>query len=169
MSETGILLRPWEKEDKLSLLKYGNNKKIADNLRNVFPFPFEEKNADSFIEFWTSHEPIRGFAIEYESEPIGAIGLHPKEDVYVKNMELAYWIAEPFWGRGIATRAVNMMVNYGFKTWPIERIYAGAFGSNLASQKVLEKCGFIREGILKNSIWKNERLDDEVIFAVYRD
>ncbi|MBS3913299.1 MAG: GNAT family N-acetyltransferase [Bacteroidetes bacterium] len=169
MGETGILLRPWEMEDKLSLVKYANNKKIADNLRNLFPYPFEEKNADHFISLWTSMQPVRVFAIELDGEAIGAIGLHAKEDVHEKNMELGYWLAEPFWGKGIATRAVGMMVNYGFKTWPILRIYAGAFGSNIASQKVLEKCGFFREGILKNSIWKNERIDDEIIYAIYRD
>lgn len=168
MTETGILLRPWTAEDIPSLIKYANNKKIANNLRNVFPHPYTQKNAEDFVGLWSSHDPIRVFAIQYEDEAIGAIGLHPKEDVHERNMEMGYWIAEPFWGKGIATRAARIMIDYGFKSWPIERIYAGAFGTNQGSCRVLEKAGFVREGVLKRSIWKNGVVDDEIIYAVYR-
>jgi ribosomal-protein-alanine N-acetyltransferase len=168
MSDAGILLRPWSMEDLPSLMQYANNKKIADNLRNTFPHPYTEKNAIDFVTLWTSHDPIRVFAIELDGEAIGSIGLHPKEDVYERNLELGYWLGEPFWGRGIITRAVKIMVDYGFHYWPVERIYAGAFGRNIGSCRVLEKAGFVREGVLKNSIWKNETVDDEIIYAVYR-
>jgi ribosomal-protein-alanine N-acetyltransferase len=168
MTETGILLRPWTKEDIPSIVKYANNKKIANNMRNVFPHPYTEKNAEDFVALWSSHDPIRVFAIEYENEAIGSIGLHPKEDVHERNMELGYWLGEPFWGKGITTRAVKMMLDYGFHNWPIERIYAGAFGYNQRSCRVLEKAGFVLEGVLKRSIWKNEQVTDEIIYAVYR-
>jgi RimJ/RimL family protein N-acetyltransferase len=155
-------------EDIPSLVMYANNIKIAENLRNSFPHPYTEKNARDFISQWIAHDPIRIFAIEYENKPIGSIGLHPKDDVYERNLELGYWIGEPFWGKGFATRAVKIMIDYGFNNFNVNRIYAGAFGKNIASCRVLEKAGFLREGILKNSIWKSGKMDDEIIYAVYR-
>ena len=75
-------------------------------------------------------------------------------------------MAQPFWGKGIATQAVERMVTYGFNTFGFNRIFARPFGTNLASQKVLEKAGFILEGRFHNTIFKNGVYYDELVYAI---
>lgn len=66
-----------------------------------------------------------------------------KKEIQSKNAELGYWLAEPFWGKGIITEAIRKMVDYGFQTFDINRIFALAFWFYKDSQKALENAGFI--------------------------
>ncbi|HQF29032.1 MAG TPA: GNAT family protein, partial [Bacteroidia bacterium] len=81
------------------------------------------------------------------------------------NAEIGYWIAEPFWGLGIATQIVNAMTNYAFNNFSFERVYARPFPFNKASIRVLEKCGYIHEATLKNALVKQGHFYDELIFS----
>lgn len=159
-------LRPWKDEDIESLAKYANNYNIAKNLRNVFPHPYTIEDAKNFIEFANKDTPVHIFAIEVNHEAVGGIGLHSLSDIHVKNAELGYWLAEPFWGKGIITRAIKEMVNFGFKTYDINRIFAIPFGTNYGSQRVLEKAGFILEGRFEKTIFKNGEYFDELVYAI---
>ncbi len=71
------------------------------------------------------------FAIEILGEASGGIGLHLQNDIQIKNAELGYWLAEPYWGKGIITQAIMQIINYGFDTFEIDRIFARPFGPNL--------------------------------------
>ena len=107
-------------------------------------------------------------AIDLEGEAIGAVGVHPQEDVYCKNAELGYWLAEPYWGKGIMTFVVKQMVQYGFEHFQIQRIFARPFEGNTGSMKVLEKAGFTLEAHLKKTFFKEGKFLDEYIYAVRR-
>lgn len=161
-------LRPWYRGDIPSLVKYANNSKIAANLTDQFPHPYKWENGEAFVEMATKNDPTTIFAIDINGEATGGIGLHIQTDIHKKNMELGYWIAQPFWGKGIMTKAVLQMVEYGFKTFDIERIFACPFGTNIGSQKVLEKAGFILEAKIEKNLFKNEEFLDEMIYAVRR-
>ncbi len=78
------------------------------------------------------------FCIEVEGRAAGGIGLHPGHDVNRLTAELGYWLAEPFWGRGIATAAVRAIVPHGFASLPLNRIEAYVYANNPASARVLE-------------------------------
>jgi [ribosomal protein S5]-alanine N-acetyltransferase len=86
-----------------------------------------------------------------------------------KNAELGYWLAEPFWGRGIVSSAISQMVEFAFSTYDIDRVFARPFGTNIASQKVLEKNNFILEGKFEKTLIKNGELLDELIYAIRRE
>lgn len=159
-------LRPWNNEDLESLVKYANNYKIARFMTDQFPHPYTIEKGNAFIEFVTKDSPLHIFAIAIENEAVGGIGLHPQFDIQRKNAELGYWLGEPFWGHGIITKAVIQMVNYGFKNFDINRIFARPFGTNIASQKVLEKAGFQLEARFEKSLFKNGEYLDELIYAV---
>ncbi len=60
------------------------------------------------------------------------------------------------------------MVEYGFKNFEIDRIFARPFGTNIASQKALEKAGFVLEAQFEKTILKNGEYLDELIYAVRR-
>jgi ribosomal-protein-alanine N-acetyltransferase len=161
-------LRPWRKEDLNSLVKYANNWNIAKNLTDKFPFPYTEENGKSFIEFATKDDPIHIFAIDIDGQSVGGIGIHPQDDIHKRNAELGYWLAEPYWGLGITSSAIKEMVNFAFETYDIDRVFARPFGSNIASQRVLEKNGFILEGKFEKVLVKNGKVLDELIYAVRR-
>lgn len=161
-------LRPWAIDDLHNLVKFANNFHIAKNLMDIFPHPYTEEDGKAFIEFASRNSPPNILAIEINEEAAGAIGLHPQQDVYRKNAELGYWLAEPYWGKGIITEAIRQMVDYGFKNWDINRIYARPFGHNAASQRALEKAGFQLEARLEKTIFKNGEYGDELIYACRR-
>lgn len=162
-------LRPFKSSDIDSLCEYANNSKIAVNLTNQFPHPYSRQNGEAFIKMATQHSPNTIFAIDINGCASGGIGLHLQADIHIKNAELGYWLAEPFWGHGIMTKAVKEMVRYGFKNLDITRVFARPFGTNVASQKVLEKAGFVLEGKFKDTIYKNGEFLDELIYAVRKD
>ena len=85
-----------------------------------------------------------------------------------RTAEIGYWLAEPFWGRGIVTDAVRALVPVAFEQTDIVRIQAGIFSNNPASMRVLEKCGFVREAVHRNAITKNGVMMDEVMYVRFR-
>ncbi|MFX6949463.1 GNAT family protein, partial [Acinetobacter baumannii] len=88
-------------------------------------------------------------------QAIGGIGLILNSDVYIMSAEIGYWLAEPFWGQGIATEAVRQLVEYTFYYFDIVRLYAEVFETNKASMRVLEKNGFYLEGVRRKAVFKN--------------
>ncbi len=161
-------LRKWTANDLDTLVKYANNFEIAKNLTNQFPHPYTRESGEGFIAMTLQHEPTRIFCIDVNGEPIGAIGIHPQQDIFCKNAELGYWLAEPFWGKGIMVNAVLQMLKYGFANFDITRIFARPFHTNLGSQRVLEKAGFVLEAKFEKTIFKNGLYLDEWIYAVKR-
>ena len=162
-------LRPWNISDLDSLVKYANNWNIAKNLTDKFPFPYSENSGRAFIEFATKDDPIHIFAIDINGQAVGGIGIHPQDDIHRKNAELGYWLAEPFWGKGVISNAVKQSVYFAFDTFHIARVFSRPFGTNLASQKVLEKNGFVLEGRFEKVLFKNNEYLDELIYAVRRE
>ena len=159
-------LCPFKITDAESLAKHANNPNIAKNLTNQFPHPYTLDDANGFIEMVMESDPVQVFAIDIDGRVVGGIGLHSQSDIYCKNMELGYWLAEPFWGNGIISSAITQIVEYGFETFPVNRIYARPYGTNIASQRVLEKAGFKLEAHLEKTIYKNGEYLDELIYGI---
>jgi ribosomal-protein-alanine N-acetyltransferase len=162
-------LRPWQTEDLYSLVTLANNPRIAANMANVFPHPYTEEAGRAFIAMAMSKTPPLILAIEVEGKAAGGIGLHPQGDIYCRNAEMGYWLGEPYWGKGIASRAIREMVAYGFRHLDIDRIFARPFGTNKTSQRALEKAGFLLEARLEKTFYKNGEMLDELIYAVRRE
>lgn len=161
-------LRPWSMNDLDSLLINANNYNISRFMTDGFPHPYTRKNGIDFITMATKDDPVHIFAIEVNGLAVGGIGIHPQTDIMKKNAELGYWLGEEYWGNGIITKAITQMIDFGFKTCDITRIYARPFGTNLASQRVLEKAGFKLEARIEKNIYKNGEVLDELIYAVRR-
>ncbi len=160
-----IKLRPLELSDIKRLAEIANNRNISKNLRDGFPHPYTEFDARNFIQKCIKQNPTTLFAIDYEGLYVGNIGLVIGTDVYRKSAEIGYFIGEPYWNKGIVTQAVNIATAYGFEFLAIERIHTGVFDYNLSSQRVLEKCGFKKEGIFRKAIFKNGKFYDEIRYS----
>lgn len=170
LSFDAFSLRPFRSSDAPSFSKHANNRNVSKNLRDAFPFPYRLEDAHGFIEKFSAEQP-RGLVrcIEVEGEAVGGIGVHPLDDVYRRSAELGYWLGEPFWGRGIATAAVRAISEAAFvKDRELVRIQASVFGWNPSSARVLEKAGFAREGVLRQSVFKDGVLADSYLYARVR-
>ncbi len=166
-----ISLRPWHIDDLDTLVSIANNPNIAKYMADVFPHPYTIENGKAFIgltinDIKTSPPTAVRFAIIVDGKPIGGIGLHLQSDIMRKNAEIGYWLAEDYWGKGIVTCAINQIVKYGFENLDIVRIFARIYGTNIPSQKVVEKCGFKLEGKYDKTIFKNNEFLDELIYAI---
>ena len=161
-----ILLRPLLDDDQISLANLANNKKIWDNVRDFLPSPYTNKDAETFINITKQEDIPMTFAIAFHEKFSGVIGLVRQSDVYRNTAEIGYWIGEPFWNKGIATTAVNLITDYGLNTLDLIRIHTGVFEYNIGSMRVLEKNGYIKDGIFKKSIMKNGQIWDEHRFSI---
>jgi len=168
LQQDDLQLRLFQPEDKSILAMLANNKNIWNNLTNKMPHPYQESDAVAFIEKAISVEPPTILVMEWKGIFSGVIGLHPQSDVYTGIAEMGYWVGEPYWGNGIASRAVALMLNYGFETLGYRRIYAAVYDYNPTSMRVLLKNGFQKEGIFRKAVIKNGRIWDEHRFAVVR-
>lgn len=160
-----IRLRPLQLSDAARLAELANNKKISRNLRDGFPNPYTLADAENFLAKFTNQDPVTFFGIEYEGEHVGNISLVPGQDIYRKSAEIGYFIGEAYWNKGIVTTAVNLITEYGFKKLGIIRIHTGVFEYNIASMRVLEKCGFIKEAVFRKSVFKQNKIWDEVRYS----
>jgi ribosomal-protein-alanine N-acetyltransferase len=160
-----VTLRNLREDDKYRMAELANNEKIAINLRDAFPHPYTLSDAVQFISMCLGQVPVQVFAIEFNGEYVGNIGLHKQNDVYSKSAELGYFIGEPYWNMGITTRAVKLACDYGFRELDIVRIFSGVFEYNLPSQRVLEKCGFIKEAVLRSAVCKKGKIYNEIRYA----
>jgi RimJ/RimL family protein N-acetyltransferase len=146
-------LRPFRPDDLAALVKHANDPTVAANLTDSFPHPYTAEHGRTFLAEAMKEVPLRR-CIDVDGECVGAIGLHPKADLWRCNMELGYWLAAAHRGKGIMTET---------------RIYATPFGRNIASQKALEKAGFALEAKLIGTLVKNGKVEDEWIYAVRRN
>lgn len=165
-----FILRKWKPSDEKDVANYGNNKKIADNLRDAFPHPYSLKDAQEFINACLSADERQKMfrAIEIDGKAAGSIGVFKGGDIYRKSGELGYWLAEPYWGSGIMSAAAQRICAEAFEKLDIVRIFAEPFAYNAASRKVLEKAGFVLEGVMKNAAIKNGEIFDYCMYALLK-
>lgn len=164
-------LRPWRREDAAAIVPYADDPLVARNLRDVFPNPYTLADAQGFISSCIEREG-RGQlcrAIVVDGRAVGSIALILGDDVYRKSAELGYWLGRPFWRQGIMTAAVKEMCALGFGTWDIVRIHGSPYARNAGSRGVLEKAGFILEGIQRKSVFKSGEFLDSCIYARLRE
>lgn len=166
-----FILEPWNESYIMDVAKYGNNKKIADNLRDGYPNPYTAEDAAGYIKACIEKEGKDQMtrAIVVNGEAIGSIGIFMQDNVYRKSGELGYWLGEPFWGNGIMSKAVKQICQQVFEQYDIIRISAEPYAYNKGSRLVLEKAGFTLEGVLRDSICKNDKIFDSCIYALLKE
>lgn len=106
-------------------------------------------------------------AICVNNRPVGSISVTANSGNDKCRGELGYVLAADYWGKGIATKAVKMVANTIFDEWPhLERLEAVVDVENVASQRVLEKAGFKREGVLGKYFIMKGSTKDMVVFSL---
>jgi ribosomal-protein-alanine N-acetyltransferase len=163
-------IRKWKLEDAAGFAKYASNENIARNLRDGFPFPFPEETAKKMIQSFLDNDGKNqcSRAICIDGEAVGNIAVFFRDDIYRKSGEIAYWLGEPFWKKGIMSSAIKQICEYVFANYDICRISAEPIGYNIGSQKALLKAGFELEGVLRKSVFKNGEIHDSHLYALVK-
>jgi RimJ/RimL family protein N-acetyltransferase len=140
--ETGrLLLRAPRLDDAKVIARLANNRKIAE-MTALIPHPYGVDDARAWIESLAEEGQGWTFAVTAKAEGgslIGACGYGRRHD---DEPEIGYWIGEPYWGRGYATEAVRAVIDHLFSVTDLDALSAGCRVTNLASRRVIEKCGF---------------------------
>ncbi|XP_028770780.1 uncharacterized protein LOC114728104 [Neltuma alba] len=148
MDLTRITLRPFKLSDVDDFMLWAGDDEVTQNTRMSLIRSREE--ALTFIRDVCIPHPWRR-SICIDDRCIGMVSVSPNSGAERCRAELGYALAAPFWGQGIATKAVNMAVSQAFSHFPdLLRLEALVDSHNKASQRVLEKAGFIREALLRN-------------------
>ncbi len=152
-------LRPFEATDAASIATHANDRALWRNMGDTFPHPYALSDAEQFLALVATGTAVVR-AIEVDGAAVGALGLHPRGDVYRRSAELGYWLARPFRRRGIVTRAVGAMQQLATQLPDLLRVEAGVFGWNQASMKVLQRNGFVLEGVQRDAVYKDGEITD---------
>jgi RimJ/RimL family protein N-acetyltransferase len=149
-------LRPYRADDANWLPTLANDVEVARWTSASFPYPYTQRDADAWVALAASERPINSFVIEARGRPAGGIGLRPQSGEGYGVAECGYWLGRPFWGRGLATEALRLILPYAFAERRLRRLEAYVFATNPTSARVLDKCGFVREGILREAVTDRE-------------
>jgi ribosomal-protein-alanine N-acetyltransferase len=164
-------VRAWRSSDVDALVRHANNLEVARQLRDRFPHPYTRADANAFLRHLISApgavsvERPTNLAIEVDGEAGGGIGFVSGADVERFSAEIGYWLGEHYWGRGIVTEALTLVSDYAFHSFNLLRLFALPFAENGASARVLEKAGYVREGVLRSSSVKFGKPRDQYLYA----
>lgn len=163
-----VTLRRFHLDDAETLSRHLSDRAVVRYLSDAIPFPYTLERAERFVRAACDDFPL-DCAIDVCGELAGAINLLEKSDVFRANLEVGYWVARSFWGRGVAREALRQMTRFAFRDNEIMRVYANVFAVNVPSCRVLEACGFQREGFHPGSMLKRGTLYDGAVYAAPRN
>jgi RimJ/RimL family protein N-acetyltransferase len=139
-------LRAPHEEDIDALAHLANNANIATMVSRM-PHPYTAKDAADFVRRAKVGEIgkcVYAITRMENGEFMGCCGLEPQEDG--KTLEMGYWLGERYWNNGYTTEAAHALIDMAFRTRDIEQIDARCRVTNIASRRVIQKCGFQLQG-----------------------
>lgn len=165
-----LALRPYEEADAPLLYPHASN---PNSTR--FTLWEHHRSLDDTYSFTRDHalsryaegvpEPMAIAWKDDPRQPIGSSGCYWAAEPH-RCMELGYWLAEPFWGRGIVVEACRKLLEYVFAEFAPRRIQARVIEGNAASIRVLEKIGFQQDGFLRSALFRRGRFENVHLFSM---
>lgn len=167
-----IHLSEFRASDRDALIAHLSDRDIYDRTLRI-PFPYTAAHADEWLALVPRLTEQAGRSVNWairngENQLIGGCGFHDFDPSQPHRAEIGYWLAKPSWGRGIMTAVVGRMSRHAFEELGLAKITAHVFAFNPASARVLEKCGFREEGLLRRHFVKDGRFIDARLFALLR-
>ncbi|MDO5893929.1 GNAT family N-acetyltransferase [Agrobacterium sp. Azo12] len=138
-----LVLRAPHEEDIDALAHLANNANIATMVSRM-PLPYTAKDAADFVRRTKAGEIgkcVYAITRMDNGEFMGCCGLEPDPDD-PGAVELGYWLGEPYWNNGYTTEAAHALIDMAFRTRDIDFIDARCRVTNVASRRVIQKCGF---------------------------
>ncbi len=161
-----------QSSDKAAIIEHLKERDIYETTLRI-PFPYSDADADAWltrVAELTSQQgrPVHFAIREADGSFLGACGFDGVEVGKSHRAEIGYWLAKPFWGRGIMTAVVQRLCQHAFEEFSLTKITAQIFPHNPSSARVLEKCGFQQEGYLRKHYLKDGALLDARLFALFK-
>lgn len=161
-----IILRPFKKEDIPYKVMWVNDSENNKYLH--YDLPLEIKGTEQWYEAIQGRTDRYDATIVFEGVPVGVIGLL---NIDCKNQKAEYYILVGDHDKkkaGIATRASELIIEYGFTVLGLNRIYLFTEINNIPAQKLFEKIGFVKEGVLRNDIKSHSGLVDRIVYGILK-
>lgn len=166
-----LTLRPFTLGDAADVQRLAGEKEIAATTMTI-PHPYPDGAAEEWI---AKDQPrfdegkVANFAVTLREsgELIGAIGLSIKREH--SHAEMGYWIGKPYWNKGYASESTRALLQYGFNTLGLNRIFAHHMTKNPASGRVMQKIGMTFEGTLPEHIRKYDRFENLALYGITRN
>lgn len=164
-----IQLRLLEKEDLPLRVQWVNDKEINDNLGFDWPLSLSKTQA-WFQNTLKDNSKINFVIIDNESRKL--IGMAGLLGIDYKNRNAEFYITigdKNFWGLRISDEVIFLILEYAFLELGLEKVYLHTFNYNVRAQRVYERNGFVKEGILRKHIWKRGELRDIVYYGILKE
>jgi ribosomal-protein-alanine N-acetyltransferase len=168
-----LLLRPLTPDDAGSIFAHASNPNVTR-----YTLWDHHRTLDDTLRFLSEYVPMRTaegvpdpLGICLKEEPgrvVGCLGCFWNTKAN-HCLEFGYWIGEPFWGRGLVAEAARALIDYAFRTYPVERMQAHYMAGNAPSGRVLLKLGLTHEGTLRSALFHRGRFRDVHIYSLLRD
>ncbi len=163
-----LILRPFQLGDVDDVFEYARDPEWSRFLR-ILPRPYERKHAEQFIarQLLLDRVTRPSWAITLEGSVIGGVNL--TFDFERRSAEIGYSVARKHWKKGICTEAARAVIDAAFSTHDgLNRVHARADVDNVGSQRVMEKIGMVKAGVLRlNRVERGEAFD-EAWFSILR-
>lgn len=165
-----VRLREYRKEDVVLAHQYINDPEIKNGLVKGIPFPITLEEENKWFEQISSFKSEYNFAIEdlNSREYIGGCGINSvdwKNSVAV----VGIFVGKKYCGKGLGTDAMKTLIKFIFNQMNINKIKLCVYSFNKRAIKSYEKCGFIKEGILRQEVYRNGKYHDEYIMSILRE
>ncbi len=105
---------------------------------------------------------------EDQFQAIGTVGLYDADPI-TRKAEFRILIGHPFTGKGYGTEATKLMLQFGFARLGLQRIWLGVTDANIPAVKCYERCGFIREGVLRRDLFRDGHFYNSIRMSVLDD
>ncbi len=160
-----VKLRALTQEDAETTWKWRN----LPDIKYFFsghPFPVNYEKEYKWIQsVLVSNIPHSYFAIEYQEKIAGLVALRDI-DLLNRKAEYSIFVAA---GKGLGRSATNQILKFGFVELGLERIWLKVMEENILAIQLYKKSGFIEEGVLRNSVFKEGKFHNEKIMSILKE
>jgi len=165
-----LILRQVTKDDAESILEYLSDKDVMKHY-GLEPFKSTDEALDEISWYQSIFEKktgIRwGITLKGQERVIGSCGFLNIVPQHCRS-EVGFELSKEYWGKGIASEAFEAVIKYGFEKLNLQRIQALIEPPNISSKKLVERKGFIKEGLLRNYEFTCGRFDDLLMYALLK-
>jgi len=169
LKTTRLLLRPFQMGDVDDVCEYACDIEWGKYLINI-PQPFHRHDAEEFVTLFSNPsqwKDVMMFATILNGKVIGQVYLNAP-DLVNERAEIGYMLTRSYWGQRLATEAAQAVIDWGFKTLNLNKIFATCDIRNEASWHVMENLGMVREGLLRNHFKWQGKFKDEYYYGILR-
>jgi RimJ/RimL family protein N-acetyltransferase len=163
-----LTLRAIERDDLPRYVAWLNDPEVTDHLLTHLPFNLDDET--DWYENQRRDNSMQNFAVVISAEDlnigsIGLMGINQRD----QNAELGIVIGDKTcWGQGYGREAIHLLLSFGFNTLNLHRIFLRVDATHPAAIRCYSSCGFVEEGRLRDTVFRQGRFEDQLMMSVLR-